>query len=74
MYVYSFFYICAYVCVQKFVVYVSCMGLRYTDWLQGGGSFVYMCMFLRDFCSFDIMLLHLKLQTCFVLPGVIRTI
>ena len=29
---------------------------------------------LRDFSSFDIMLLHLKLQTCFVLPGLISTI
>ena len=31
-------------------------------------------MFTRDFSSFDIMLLLLKLQTCFVLPGLIRTI
>ena len=27
-------------------------------------------MFTRDFSSFDIMLLHLKLQTCFVLLGI----
>ena len=26
-------------------------------------------MLLRDFSNFDKMLLHLKLQTCFVLPG-----
>ena len=31
-------------------------------------------MFTRDFSSFDIMLLHLKLQTCFVLPGLISAI
>ena len=24
---------------------------------------------MRDFSTFDIMFLHLKLQTCFVLPG-----
>ena len=28
-------------------------------------------MFKRDFSSFDTMLLYLKLQTCFVLPGLI---
>ena len=31
-------------------------------------------MLLRDFSSFDIMLLHFKLQTCFVLPGLISAI
>ena len=31
-------------------------------------------MFMIDFSSFDIMLLHLKLQTCFFLPGLISTI
>ena len=29
---------------------------------------------MRDFSSFDTMLLYLKLQTCFVLPGVISAI
>ena len=28
-----------------------------------------MHIFMRDFSNSDIMLLHLKLQTCFVLPG-----
>ena len=27
------------------------------------------CIFLIDFSSFDEILVHLKLQTCFVLPG-----
>ena len=31
-------------------------------------------MLLRDFSSFDTMLLHLKFQTCFVLPGLISVI
>ena len=31
-------------------------------------------VYLRDFSSFDKMLLHLKLQTCFVLPGLINAI
>ena len=31
-------------------------------------------IYLRDFSIFDTMLLHLKLQTCFVLPGLICAI
>ena len=31
-------------------------------------------MLSRDFSSFDIMLLHLLLETCFVLPGLLSTI
>ena len=30
---------------------------------------MYPYVYERDFSSFDKMLLHLKLQTCFVLPG-----
>ena len=32
------------------------------------------CKSLRDYSSFDIMLVHLKLQTCFVLPGLTSAI
>ena len=35
---------------------------------------IYMYIFMIDFSSFDIMLLHLKLQTCFVLLGLLSTI
>ena len=40
------------------------------------GTFFYTIanIFMRDFSSFDIMLLHLKFQTCFVLPGLINAI
>ena len=31
--------------------------------------YIYLYIFMRDLSSFDIMLLHLKLQTCFVFPG-----
>ena len=39
-------------------------------------AFIQKNFFMRDylFSIFDIMLLHLKLQTCFVLPGLISTI
>ena len=32
---------------------------------------IYIYIFMRKFSNFDNMLLHLKLQTCFVLPGLI---
>jgi len=47
---------------QKF--HQDCIDLR---------SLIIIC-YLRYFSSFDIMLLHLKLQTCFVFPGLISAI
>ena len=37
-------------------------------------SCIYVYIFIRDSSSFDIMLLHFKLQICFVLPGFISAI
>ena len=37
-------------------------------------TFTHICLFMRDFSSFDIKLLHLELQTCFVLPGLVSAI
>ena len=36
--------------------------------------YIYWNILLRNFSSFDIILLHLQLQTCFVLPGLLSTI
>ena len=35
---------------------------------------IYLVIFMRDFSSFDIMLVHLKFQTYFVLPGLLSAI
>ena len=41
---------------------------------RGNLKWLHHLMLLRDFSSFDTMLLHLKLQTYFVLPGLISAI
>ena len=60
--------------IQLSKCYKTVVNTQYTATLFYAKPCRLIIMLMRDFSSFNIMLLQLKLQTCFVLPGLISTI